>query len=132
VVILAELVPTEVIITDTEVLLNPIYFEFNKSNITAQGAGELNKLVKVMNDNPTMVILVKSHTDTKGSASYNLTLSEHRAQSTVQYLISKGISSERISGKGFGSSTPKINCGSGCTDEDHAQNRRSEFMIVKK
>lgn len=128
----APLVPAEVIITDSEVLLNPIYFEFNKSNITAQGAGELDKLVSVMNDNPTMVILVRSHTDTKGSASYNLALSEHRAQATVQYLISKGISGERISGKGLGSSTPKINCGSGCTDEDHAQNRRSEFMIIKK
>ncbi len=132
VIVPVPVVPAEVIITDSEVLLNPIYFEFNKSNITAQGAGELDKLVKVMNDHPTMVILVKSHTDTKGSASYNLNLSEHRAQSTVQYLISKGISSGRISGKGFGSSTPKIHCGSNCTDEDHAQNRRSEFMIISK
>ncbi|MCL9805801.1 OmpA family protein [Flavobacterium amniphilum] len=128
----AKLSPVEVIITDTEVLLAPIYFEFNKSNITAQGAGELDKLVKVMNDHPSMVILVKSHTDTKGRAAYNLNLSEQRAQSTVQYIISKGISSSRISGKGFGSSTPKINCGSNCTDDDHAQNRRSEFMIVNK
>ncbi|HKX86160.1 MAG TPA: OmpA family protein [Flavobacterium sp.] len=128
----AKLTPEEVIITDTEVLLAPIYFEFNKSNITAQGASELDKLVKVMNDHPNMVILVKSHTDTKGKAAYNLNLSEQRAQSTVQYIVSKGIISSRISGKGFGSSTPKINCGSNCTEEDHAQNRRSEFMIVTK
>jgi outer membrane protein OmpA-like peptidoglycan-associated protein len=132
VVVNAALTPVEVIITDTEVLLDAIYFDFNKSNITAQGAGELDKLVKVMKDNPTMVIQVKSHTDTKGSAAYNLKLSEQRAQSTVQYVISKGISGERISGKGLGSSTPKIHCGSGCTDDDHAQNRRSEFMIVSK
>ena len=128
----AKLSPEEVIITDTEVLLAPIYFEFNKSNITAQGAGELDKLVKVMNDHPTMVILVKSHTDTKGKATYNLNLSEQRAQSTVQYIISKGIASSRIAGKGYGSTTPKINCGINCTDDDHAQNRRSEFMIVTK
>lgn len=128
----AKLTPEEVIITDTEVLLAPIYFEFNKSNITAQGASELDKLVKVMNDHPNMVILVKSHTDTKGKAAYNLNLSEQRAQSTVQYIVSKGIASNRISGKGFGSSTPKINCSSNCTEEDHAQNRRSEFMIVTK
>lgn len=128
----AKLTPVEVIITDTEVLLAPIYFEFNKSNITAQGASELDKLVKVMNDYPSMVILVKSHTDSKGRAAYNLNLSEQRAQSTVQYIISKGISNSRISGKGFGSSLPKINCGSNCTDEDHAQNRRSEFMIISK
>jgi outer membrane protein OmpA-like peptidoglycan-associated protein/tetratricopeptide (TPR) repeat protein len=126
------LTPVEVIITDTQVLLAPIYFDFNKSNITAQGAGELDKLVKVMQEHPEMVILVKSHTDTKGKASYNLNLSQRRAQSTVQYVISKGISKERISGEGLGSSAPKINCGSGCTDEDHAQNRRSEFMIVRK
>ncbi len=127
----AKLLPEEVIITDTEVLLAPIFFEFNKSNITAQGAGELDKLIKVMNDHPEMVILVKSHTDTKGKAAYNLNLSEQRAQSTVQYIISKGIASDKISGKGYGSSTPKINCGGNCTDDNHAQNRRSEFMIVK-
>ncbi|MFC7773380.1 OmpA family protein [Flavobacterium sp. GCM10027622] len=128
----AKLKPEDVIITDTEVLLAPIYFEFNKSNITTQGASELDKLVKIMNDHPTMAILVKSHTDTKGKAIYNLNLSEQRAQSTVQYIISKGISGNRISGKGFGSSTPKITCGVKCTEEDHAQNRRSEFMIVTK
>lgn len=126
------LAPVEVIITDTEVLLDAIYFDFNKSNITAQGAGELDKLVRVLQDHPTMEILVKSHTDTKGKASYNLNLSERRAQSTVQYVISKGISKDRISGKGFGSSLPKIDCGSDCTEEEHAQNRRSEFLIVKK
>lgn len=132
VLVSAALVPVEVIITDTEVILNNVYFDFNKSNITAQGANELNKLVKVMNDNPTMEILVKSHTDSKGSASYNLRLSEQRAQSTVQYLISKGIAKNRISGKGFGSTVQKVACGTNCTEEEHAQNRRSEFIIVKK
>jgi outer membrane protein OmpA-like peptidoglycan-associated protein len=126
------LVPSEVIITDTEVILNPIYFEYDKSNITAQGAVELNKLVKVMQDNPSMVIFVKSHTDSKGSLNYNLNLSERRAQSTVQYLISKGISQGRISGKGFGSTEQKVKCGTNCTQEQDAQNRRSEFLIIKK
>ena len=78
-----------------------------------------------------MVIFVKSHTDSKGKPSYNLNLSEQRAQSTVQYIISKGISKERISGKGFGSTEPKINC-TNCSEEENAQNRRSEFLIVKK
>ncbi|WP_284653849.1 OmpA family protein [Flavobacterium terrisoli] len=127
-----ELVPSSVIITDTEVILKPIYFEYDKSNITAQGAVELDKLVKVMQDNPSMVIYVKSHTDSKGSLNYNLNLSERRAQSTVQYLISKGISQGRISGKGFGSTEQKIKCGTNCTQEQDAQNRRSEFLIVKK
>ncbi|MFC4511211.1 OmpA family protein [Flavobacterium buctense] len=126
------LVPSEVIITDTEVILNPIYFEYDKSNITAQGAVELNKLVKVMQDNPSMVIFVKSHTDSKGSLNYNLNLSERRAQSTVQYLISKGITQGRISGKGYGSTEQKVKCGTNCTPEQDAQNRRSEFLIIKK
>lgn len=124
--------PKKVIITETEVILNPIYFEYDKSNITAQGAMELDLLVKVMNDYPTMVIFVKSHTDSKGSAKYNLNLSEKRAQSTVQYLISKGIAKLRISGKGFGSTEQKVKCETNCTPEQDAQNRRSEFLIVKQ
>jgi len=124
--------PFEVIITETEVLLKNVYFDFNKSNITSQGAAELDKLVKVMKDNPNMVIFVKSHTDSKGSAPYNLKLSEQRAQSTVQYIISKGIESESISGKGFGNAEPKINCETDCSEEQHSQNRRSEFVIIKK
>lgn len=131
-VVAVALVPTSVIITDTEVILNPVYFEYDKSNITAQGAVELDKLVKVMNDYPAMVIFVKSHTDSKGSAAYNLSLSERRAQSTVQYLISKGIAKDRISGKGYGSTEQKVKCGTNCTPEQDAQNRRSEFLIVKK
>jgi outer membrane protein OmpA-like peptidoglycan-associated protein/tetratricopeptide (TPR) repeat protein len=130
--IFIKLKPLEVIITDKEVLLNSVYFEFNKSNITAQGAIELDKLVKVMNENQSFIIFVKSHTDSKGKADYNLKLSEQRAQSTVQYIISKGIAADRISGKGFGASELKINCGTNCTEEDHALNRRSEFLIVKK
>lgn len=124
------LMPSTVVITDTEVILKSIYFEYDKSNITAQGAVELDKLVKVMQDNPTMVIFVKSHTDSHGTAEYNLSLSERRAQATVQYLISKGIPQGRISGKGFGNTEPKVKCTS-CTPEQDAQNRRSEFLIVK-
>lgn len=128
----AILEPVEVIITEKEVLLNNIYFEFDKSNITEQGARELDKLVTVMNKYPSMVIFVKSHTDSKGSAAYNMKLSEQRAQATVQYLVSKGIAKDRLSGKGFGSSEPKIDCKADCSDEQNAQNRRSEFMIIKK
>ncbi len=128
----AELTPAEVIITDTEVILNTIYFDYNKSNITSQGANELDKLVQVMTENLKLVIFVKSHTDSKGNIPYNMTLSEQRAQATVQYIISKGIASDRITGKGYGNSEPKIMCGSTCTAEEDAQNRRSEFVIVKK
>ena len=127
----APLNPIEVIITETEVILNPIFFEFDKSNITQQGAFELDKLVQVMVNNPNMVILAKSHTDRRGGDKYNMILSERRAQATVQYIISKGIDASRISGKGMGESEPKVVCDK-CTQEEHAQNRRSEFLIVKK
>ena len=131
VVVEAVLNPIMPIITEKEVILEPIYFEFNKSNITAEGAAELDKLVIVMNDHPNMVIFAKSHTDSRGSDKYNMNLSDRRAKSTVQYLISKGIAKERISGQGFGESEPKVVC-KPCTEEQYAQNRRSEFLIVKK
>jgi outer membrane protein OmpA-like peptidoglycan-associated protein len=78
-----------------------------------------------------LTILVKSHTDNRGSDAYNLDLSDRRAKSTVQYVISKGISANRISGKGYGESEPKIDCKENCTEEQFAINRRSEFLIVK-
>ena len=126
----APLQPIDVIVTPTEIVLHPIYFEFDKSNITQEGAFELDKLVQVMKNNDKLVIFAKSHTDRRGSDSYNLTLSERRAQATVQYVISKGIPAERISGKGFGETEPKVACDK-CTEEEHSQNRRSEFLIVK-
>ncbi len=126
----AALQPIDVIVTPTEIILKPIYFEFDKSNITQEGAFELDKLVQVMKNNDKLVIYAKSHTDRRGSDDYNMTLSERRAQATVQYVISKGISAERISGKGFGESEPKVACDK-CTEEEHSQNRRSEFLIVK-
>jgi len=126
----AALQPIDVIVTPTEIILKPIYFEFNMSNITQEGAFELDKLVQVMINNDKLVIYAKSHTDRRGSDDYNMTLSERRAQATVQYVISKGIPAERISGKGFGESEPKVACDK-CTEEEHSQNRRSEFLIVK-
>jgi outer membrane protein OmpA-like peptidoglycan-associated protein/tetratricopeptide (TPR) repeat protein len=127
----AKLQPIDVIVTETEIILNPIYFEYDKSNITQEGAFELDKLVQVMKNNSNMVIFAKSHTDNRGSDVYNLSLSERRAKSTIQYVLSKGIEASRIEGKGFGESELKVQC-TECTEEQHAQNRRSEFMIVKK
>jgi outer membrane protein OmpA-like peptidoglycan-associated protein len=131
VIVEALLQPIMPIITETEVILQPIYFVYDKSNITKEGAAELDKLVQVMKEYPTMVIFAKSHTDNRGSDKYNLNLSDRRAKATVQYLISKGIAKDRISGQGFGESEPKVACDE-CTEEQFAQNRRSEFLIVKK
>lgn len=128
----ASIEPIEVVVTETEIILKPIYFEFNKSNITSQGATELDKLVYIMSQNDKLIIFAKSHTDSRGSDEYNLKLSERRAKATIQYIISKGISADRISGKGYGESEPKVNCAADCTFAEHAINRRSEFLIIKK
>lgn len=127
----AAIQPIDVIVTETEIVLKPIFFEYDKSNITQEGAFELDKLVQVMKNNEKMVVMAKSHTDNRGSDKYNLSLSDRRAKSTVQYIISKGIDASRISGKGMGELEPKVDCGKDCTEEQHAQNRRSEFLIVK-
>ena len=127
----APLNPIEIIIKPTEIVLNPIFFEYDKSNITQEGAFELDKLVQVMKSDSNMVILAKSHTDNRGSDKYNMNLSERRAKATVQYVISKGIAASRITGKGFGETEPKADCKETCTEEQHAQNRRAEFLIVK-
>ena len=124
--------PIEEIIVEKKIILNPIYFDFDKSNITNKAAFELDKLVAIMEKYPDMVIRAESHTDARGPASYNRGLSDRRAKSTAQYVISKGISEERISGVGKGEEEPKVDCSQGCSKEEHAQNRRSEFIIVSR
>jgi outer membrane protein OmpA-like peptidoglycan-associated protein/tetratricopeptide (TPR) repeat protein len=131
VILEASIEPIEVIITETEIILKPIYFDYDKSNITQKGAAELDKLVYVLSQNDKLVIYAKSHTDSRGNDKYNLDLSERRAKSTVQYVISKGIAASRISGNGFGESQPKVDCKNKCTEEEYSLNRRSEFMLVK-
>jgi len=114
-----------------------IYFDFDKYDIRYDAEVELQKVLAVMNQYPDMVVDIRSHTDCRARASYNETLSENRAQSTRDYLISKGIAAERLTAKGYGESQLVNDCGceptndSDCTEEQHQLNRRSEFIIVK-
>ena len=124
------LTPINEIILANKVILNPIYFDFDKSNINAQAAFELDKLVQLMNKYKSIVLSAESHTDSRGSASYNLSLSERRAMTTAQYVISKGIDASRITGEGKGETVPSVDCGGRCTEEEHQLNRRSEFLIL--
>ncbi|MDB9828421.1 OmpA family protein [Flavobacteriaceae bacterium] len=124
--------PIEEIIVEDQIVLNPILFDLDKSNIKPQAAFELDKVVSVMNKYPEMVIAVGAHTDSRATDAYNLRLSEARAQSTVQYIISKGINAKRISGKGYGETQPKVSCGDTCSEAEHQLNRRSEFTIVNR
>ncbi len=118
----------------TDILeLNPIYFDFDKSNIRPDAALELEKVIAVMTKYPTMVIDARSHTDSRGNDAYNLSLSDRRAKSTVAYIISQGIDASRISGDGYGEKQLVNNCGNdaNCSEVDHQLNRRSEFIVIK-
>ena len=78
-----------------------------------------------------MEINIRSHTDNNGTDEYNKNLSQSRAKSTAEYVISKGIGRNRITAEGYGESEPKVICEK-CTPEQDAENRRSEFLITKK
>jgi len=113
--------------------LDMIFFDFDKAYIRSDAADELNKLVSVMNENPTMVIKIESHTDSRGSAVYNKYLSDRRAKSTRNYIISKGIDPKRIeSAIGYGEEQLLNECDGTvrCSREKHQLNRRSEFIIL--
>ncbi|OAZ04528.1 outer membrane lipoprotein Omp16 precursor [Flavobacterium succinicans] len=113
-----------------------IYFDLDKSNIRKEAALDLAKILDVLQQNPTMKIDIRSHTDCRQTAKYNLALSERRAQSTIAWLVSKGIDTSRLTGKGYGESQLINDCGceptnqSNCTEEQHQMNRRSEFIVT--
>ncbi|HET8736620.1 MAG TPA: OmpA family protein [Pricia sp.] len=112
-----------------------IYFEFDKSVIRQESAKELDKLVSVMKEYPGMAIKIESHTDSRGSGAYNKYLSDKRAKSTRNYIISQGIAPERIeSAIGYGESRLLNACDGtvACSEATHVLNRRSEFIIVRE
>lgn len=109
-----------------------IYFDFDKSNIRYDASVQLAKILEVMKEYPKMKIDVRSHTDSRGSDSYNLALSDRRAKSTVKWIIDNGIEPSRITGKGYGETQLTNHCSNGvnCTPAEHQANRRSEFIII--
>ncbi|MHC0447614.1 OmpA family protein [Flavobacterium sp. 3-218] len=109
-----------------------IYFDLDKSTITKQAAFELEKIIAVMQQYPKMKIDVRSHTDSRQTAKYNLDLSNRRAKSTMQWLTKNGINKNRLTGKGYGESQLVNKCADNvlCTEAEHQLNRRSEFIIV--
>ena len=138
VTIIAERKPVEPEIKENDDLfkklkLLPIHFDFDKSNIRPDAALELEKIVKVMKENPTIEIDVRSFTDSRGNDAYNMKLSERRAKSTAEWIISQGISSSRVTYKGYGETHLLNKCSNGvkCTDAEHEVNRRSEFIVTE-
>ncbi len=119
-----------------EVLVNidKIYFDFDKWNIREDATQQLDKVVDVMKTYPEMKILGTSHTDSRGPASYNMRLSDKRAKSTVDYIISKGIDASRITSQGFGETQLVNDCADGkrCSKDKHQLNRRTQFKVVQE
>lgn len=109
-----------------------IYYDYNKSFIRADAAVELDKIVKLLIENPTIKIEMGSHTDARGSDSYNMKLSDRRAKAAMDYLIKNGIAKSRVTFKGYGETSLINKCENGvtCEDELHEENRRTEFKVI--
>jgi outer membrane protein OmpA-like peptidoglycan-associated protein len=110
----------------------PIFFDFDKWDIRPDAHEQLNKLVKLLKDNPKVNIELSSHTDCRGDDSYNQRLSERRAKATSRYLTERGIKSKRIKSKGYGEKKLINKCADGipCSAEEHQENRRTEFKVI--
>jgi outer membrane protein OmpA-like peptidoglycan-associated protein len=120
-------VPLKPIKVGESVVLKNIFFEFDKYNLKKESRVELNKLYNLLKENKSLKIEIGGHTDNKGSEEYNKTLSQNRAKAVYEYLTSKGISSERLSYKGYGESKP---IDTNKTEEGRANNRRTEFKVI--
>lgn len=111
------------------IILKNIFFDFDKATIRPESANELDRLIKLLTENPTLKIELGSHTDSKGSDEYNQKLSQSRSQSVVTYLIGKGIATDRLVAKGYGESVPVA---TNDTEAGRQENRRTEFKILSK
>jgi outer membrane protein OmpA-like peptidoglycan-associated protein len=113
--------------------INTIYFDLDKYYIRPDAAIELEKIVKTMKRCTDIKVVAGSHTDSRASNAYNVKLAQNRAQSTVDYIISRGIDASRITPKGFGETQLLNRCSDGvkCSEGEHQVNRRTEFVIVR-
>ena len=119
------LVPIEI---GSVVRLNNVFFDFDKADLRGESFLELDRVVKLLKENPAIVIEMSAHTDSKGSDEYNLKLSDNRARSVMEYILLKGIDPSRITSKGYGETKPVVE---NDTDENRQLNRRVEFTILK-
>ncbi|MDF2158838.1 OmpA family protein [Algoriphagus sp. CAU 1675] len=117
------------LILEKSIILENIYYDLDKAEIRPDAALELDKLVQILKDNPSIRIELSSHTDSRSSDAYNLDLSQRRAQSAVDYIVSQGISADRLVAKGYGESQLIIEDAK--TEEEHQVNRRTEFKVIE-
>jgi outer membrane protein OmpA-like peptidoglycan-associated protein len=119
------LVPIEI---GQVVRLNNVFFDFDKWDLRPESFMELNRVVKMLTENPAIEIEMSAHTDSRGSDEYNITLSENRARSVMEYILAKGITPNRITSQGYGETKPVV---PNDTDDNRQLNRRVEFTILK-
>lgn len=112
-----------------KIVLNNIFFDFNKSTLRAESKSELDRLITMLTDIPTLKIEISGHTDNIGTAAYNKTLSESRAKAVVDYLVKNGIAASRLTYKGYGFDQP---IATNDTDAGRQLNRRTEFKVLSK
>jgi outer membrane protein OmpA-like peptidoglycan-associated protein/tetratricopeptide (TPR) repeat protein len=124
----------EPLINDNQIVINPIFFDFDKAEIRTDAQYELENIVDVLRAHPKMIIRIESHTDSRGRDYYNMKLSDRRAKATEDYILSRGIAEDRVeSAIGFGETQLLNECSNDvkCTEEQHQLNRRSYFYILK-
>jgi peptidoglycan-associated lipoprotein len=120
------------IFKNREIVLENIYYDYDKWDIRPDAEPTLNRLADVLRQNPSIRIQLGSHTDCRGNDTYNQELSQRRAQSAVNYLIGKGINEDRLSAIGYGESQPAATCAcTRCSEAEHQTNRRTTFKIVE-
>lgn len=121
----------EEIFIGQEIVLESIYYDYDKWDIREDARPSLDTLVSLMRFNPKLTIELSSHTDCRGEDQYNKDLSQKRAESAIAYLILNGVKSERVVAKGYGETLPAVDCACDtCTEEEHQRNRRTSFMIT--
>lgn len=120
------------IFVNKEITLEDIYFDFDKATLQERSKVVLDRLVKILLENPAINIQLSAHTDCRGRAAYNLSLSKERAKSVMNYLVEKGVNNIGLTSVGYGETIPAVNCANcQCEDDLHEKNRRVTFKIVK-
>jgi outer membrane protein OmpA-like peptidoglycan-associated protein len=122
-------IPLQPLEANASVVLKNIFFDVNKYDLKPESMSELDKLLVLLRDNPTLKIQIGGHTDNVGKAEDNLALSNNRAQAVVKYLVSKGIEQQRLTFKGFGATQPVAD---NATEEGKAKNRRTEMKVISQ
>lgn len=119
---------------DSLTIVENVYYNYGEYKILPEAEKTLDKVINIMKNDAQLVIELSSHTDSRSSTDYNMKLSQQRAKAAVDYMLARGVSKERISGKGYGESKLINKCADGveCTEEEHSKNRRTEFKILRK